>query len=174
MAPQTKIRQNNERKFVTDYVLEKYPGKTVKYNCPLGNAPEDWLKAMGMNKALRSYRPFRPEVDAVILLDDEILLIEAKILKVLDGMSKLIIYRDLVAETPELQAYRALGIRARVITPKPPSWVSNVAKKHAIEIEVYRPEWIEEYYTQQERYWTSEERVERENRKAVLKRMGYE
>jgi hypothetical protein len=174
MPPQTKIRQNHERRFVSDYVLTKYPKRDVRFNCPLGNAPEDWLKVMGMQKALRTYRPFRPEVDAVVFLADEILLLEGKIMKVLDGISKLIIYRDLVAETPELTAYRALGVRARLVTPKPPSWAENVAKKHFIEIDVYRPEWLQEYYDQQERYWTADERIERENRKTILKKMGYE
>jgi hypothetical protein len=57
-----------------------------------------------------------------------------------------------------------------LVTPKPPGWAKDVAMKQDIKIDVWCPDWLEDYYEQQERYWTAEERIKREERKNILKR----
>lgn len=171
--PFSKIRADYEARYVSEFVLEKYPNATKKLRCPLGTAPESFIKEFGLRKALNVYRPSRPEVDACVIEGDHIVLIEGKIMKVLDGISKLIVYRDLVQETPELVAYKTLRVDAVLVTPKPPGWTRTVAEKNNISIEIFLPEWLDEYYKKQESYWTSEERLRREERKQNLKRLQY-
>jgi len=173
MAKPTKLRAEHETRYVSEWVLQNYPKDTVKYRCPLGTAPDMWLKTMGMEKALRSYRPFRPEVDACIITRNELILIEGKIMRVLDGAAKLIIYRDLVDITPELQHLAPLKRRAIVLTPQPPGWAKTITEKHKIEFEIYKPDWLTDYWEWMNKYWTAEERVEREQRKAILQKTGY-
>ena len=169
----SKVRADHEARYVSEYVANMTKGSIVKLRCPLGAAPEEFIKIMGLRKALRFYRPYRPEVDACIIESDKIIVIEGKIMKVMDGISKLIIYRDLVPSTPELVAYKSLPVEARLITPKPPMWLTDVAKKHNIKVDIYLPEWLSEYYEQQEMYWSAGERLKRETRKKTLERLGY-
>ncbi len=70
----TKIRAENELRYVSEYVLTNYPKNLVKLRCPLGTAPDSFIKEMGLNKALRTYRPSRPEVDACIITNTNIIM----------------------------------------------------------------------------------------------------
>jgi len=173
MTKPTKLKVEHEARFVSEWVLLNYPHDTVKYRCPLGSAPKDWLKRLGAEKALRSYRPFRHEVDAMIICKEKIVLIEGKILRVLDGAAKLIIYRDLVSVTPEVEYLKNLPVEAIVLTPQPPTWAEMVTKKYDIKFVVWKPDWLVEYWEWMNKYWTADERAERERRKNVLKKVGY-
>ncbi len=169
----TKIRADWEHRYVADFVLHKFPDEMVKLRCPLGTVPELWVQELGFGKALKSYRPYRPEVDAIVITGEKLILIEAKIMKVLDGMSKLPIYRLLVPETPELKDFAEMPTEMWLVTPKKPGWEERVAKELNIHVEIFMPDWIKEYYEQQEKYWTAEERLKRLKRKEVLKSLGY-
>ena len=169
----TKIRAENEAQYVSEYVVKNFKGFTFKLRCPLGTAPDAFIKEYGLRKALHIYRPSRPEVDACIITNEDIVLIEGKIQRVLDGIAKLIVYRDLVETTPELVAYKTLPVRAILVTPKPPLWSKTIADKYNIKMDIYVPKWIEEYWKSQERYWSAEERLKREQRKKALKTFGF-
>jgi hypothetical protein len=169
----TKLRENWEQRYVSEYVLKYYPTDIVKYRCPLGSVPGMWVKEMGMGRAVRAYRPYRPECDAAIITADEVIVIEGKIMKVLDGLAKLPIYRMLIPESPEFYEYRNLPVRAVLVTPKEPQWEKRVAKEFDIEVVIFTPDWLKEYYQHQEQYWTAEERMKREKRRGVLEGLGY-
>jgi len=169
----TTLRKDYEARYVSDFVLSHYPRDIVKYRCPLGTAPGMWIKDMGLSKALRTYRPYRPEVDAVVITADEILLIEGKIFKVMDGISKLPVYRILSFETPELDEYKTLPVVCILVTPKDPGWTTRVAEQLNVKIMLFTPAWIKDYYEKQELYWTAEERVKRHKRKEILGSLGY-
>lgn len=169
----TKLRAENEARYVSDYVLQKYPEDMVKYRCPLGKVPESMIKEMGLTKAIGVYRPYRPEVDALVITATHVVLIEGKIFKVMDGLSKLPVYRSLISITPELDLYKKFPTRAVLVTPKQPVWSAPFVEEQNIEIDIFLPEWLEEYYKSQERYWTAEERMKRIERKEVLKGLGF-
>lgn len=169
----TKLRADWEHRYVSDYVLMKYPHDIHKFRCPLGAVPEMWIREMGLGKAVKAFRPYRPEVDAAVITADRIVLIEGKIFKVMDGLSKLPIYRSLIPETPEFDEYKTLPIDAVLVTPKDPGWTRKVAVELSVEIVLYSPDWLKEYYELQEKYWTVEERVKRLKRKEKLKGLEY-
>lgn len=169
----TKLRADWEHRYVADYVITKYPHDTHKFRCPLGTAPEWMIREMGLGKAIRAFRPSRPEVDAAVVTADRIVLIEGKLFKVMDGLSKLPIYRSLIPETPEFDVYKTLPVDAVLVTPKKPEWAQKVVAELDIRVDIFIPDWIKEYVEAQEKYWTTEERFEREKRREVLKGLGY-
>ena len=170
----TKLRENWEQRYVSDYVITTYPRDIHKFRCPLGTVPEMWIREMGLGKALRTYRPYRPECDAAVITADKIVLIEGKLFKVMDGLAKLPIYRSLVQETPEFDEFKTLPVEAVLVTPKEPGWSARVAKENNITVDIFRPDWIMEYYASQEKYWTAEERWKRVKRKETLEGLGYD
>lgn len=169
----TKLRAENEARYVSDYVLQKYPEDMAKYRCPLGKVPQSMIKELGIAKATGVFRPYRPEVDALVITATHVVLIEGKIFKVMDGLSKLPVYRSLIPETPELDLYKKFPTRAVLVTPKQPVWSAPWLREANIEVDIFIPEWLEEYFARQERYWTAEERMKRLERKEVLKGMGF-
>ena len=171
--PFTKQRQEWETRYVSDYVLQNYPNDRVQYRVPLGKVPESLIKELGLLKAIGIFRPYRPEVDALVITKDTLVLIEGKIFKVMDGLSKLPVYKSLIPETPELELYKKFPVRAVLVTPKEPVWAAPFIDAQEIFVDIFRPDWLEEYYQAQERYWTPEERMKRLQRKEVLKGLGF-
>lgn len=169
----TKKRANPEARYVSEYCLLKYPDDVIKLRVPLGTAPESIIKEMGLARTLRQFRPYRPEADALIIRKDSLVIIEGKIIKVLDGLSKLIVYRQLLKYTPELAEFADLPVTATVVTPKPPLWFLKVAQDFDISYDIYAPEWLAAYYDKQDKYFTKPERVERFKRAQALDKLGF-
>jgi hypothetical protein len=97
--------QPREHRLLSEWLHEKYPSYPVRMCVPLGPAPKEIVDRVGEEKALSASRPWRPEVDAIVFLERKLLVVEAKIFRVMDGLSKLQVYDTLVPSTPELRDY---------------------------------------------------------------------
>lgn len=141
---------------------------------PLGKIDERLVADYGLAKALKYSRPFRPEVDAVAVLPDSLVLIEAKIFKIIDGMAKLPLYASLVPHTPELKEYLPRSIIMRLVVP----WTSDnliiMAKSAGVEIDLFCPEWVESEVERQHRYWTADYRRQRDEKNRMIRYFGLE
>jgi hypothetical protein len=171
-VPHYKLREEWESRFVSEYIEARFPNTLKKIRVPLGPVRQEDIDVYGLMAAARRMRAFRPEVDAVVVTKRELILVEGKLMKVLDGYAKLIVYSALVDETPELSDYHALNRRMILATPKPPTWALSIAQRFDVEIDIYRPEWLAGYYNRQEKYWTAEGRYERERRKKAMRDIG--
>ena len=135
--------------------------------------PERIKRAFGNWKGARIYRPWRPEVDACVILPGAIRLIEAKIQKFMDGVSKLPIYASLVSTTPELAPYKERKVEMILLMPELVEWVQVAAKNMGISVYADAPQEILDVYNERDKYWTKEAIRKREKRKAKLKELGY-
>lgn len=169
----TKTRRDLEPRWVSWYCAKYYPRDIVKLRCPLGPAPEELRKLYGEAKALKVYRPSRPEVDACVILRDKIILIEAKVQKFMDGLSKLPVYKSLVPETPELRAWRDLPVEMYLLLPAQIAWVRRSAANMGVKIHVDAPDFIKEYWEERDKYWTKPYIEKRLKRKKKLEELGY-
>jgi len=156
---------------VSWYVAKTYPKAQVRLRCPLGPVPDALKDLHGPGKAAAVYRPWRPEVDALVITDVAVTLIEAKIQKYMDGLSKLPVYRDLIPTTPELVEYRHLSVNMVLLLPAQVDWVEAAAKKSGVKVVVEAPDFIKEAWEDRDKYWTPEAIRERERRKKLLRRM---
>lgn len=167
-----KLREEWESRLVSEYIEDIYPGELKKIRVPLGPlSPED-IATYGLEGAARRMRAWRPEVDAIVITDKEMILIEGKIIKVMDGLSKLPVYGVLATKSPDLSKYNKKEMCLVLVTPKPPTWAVSVAGDFGVKIEIYKPEWLKDYYNRQEKYWTAEGRYDREKRKAAMRDIG--
>jgi len=169
----TKMRREIEPKWVAEYCSKFYGKYAVRYRCPLGPVPKELVELHGLEKALRMYRPWRPEVDALVIAKDKLILIEAKVRKVMDGLSKLPIYKMLVPQTPELKVYHGWPIEMELLVVKAVEPWITVAKNMGIRLVEWAPTWVWEIWRQRDLYWTKEAVELRERRKEVLKRLGF-
>jgi len=159
---------------VAEYCQHAFPKFTVRYRCPLGPVPQELVQQHGLEKALRLYRPWRPEADALVVGDRELILIEGKVFKVLDGLAKLPVYRKLIPHTPELAAWRDWPVKmlllvVRAVEP----WVT-AAREMGVELVEWAPTWVQQVWARRDRYWTREAVELREKRKEILRRVGFE
>jgi len=168
----TRLRREIEPRWVAEYVAATWPKAQVIYRCPLGSIPEDVERAYGVAKGARIYRPWRPEVDACVLLPGALFLIEGKIFKVMDGLSKLPVYRSLVPLTPELRPYADLPVRMKLLVVKPLPWVRQAAQQMGVELVEYAPNWVVQIWEERDKYWTPEAVSARELRKKRMVAAG--
>jgi len=170
----TKIRQEREARLISEWVAQNYPkAELIRFRCPLGPVPQQLVQELGLAKAIGYARPYRPEVDALVVTEKEIILAEAKIFKVMDGLSKLPIYGSLVSQTPELQPYLGRAIRLKLVTAKPLPWMHQAAVEAGVEIVLFQPDWVKQYLQELEQYWTKDAVEARNRRKKILEALGY-
>jgi len=173
MAGHTKLRREIEPRWVAEYCAKFYPNYPVRYRCPLGPVPPGLAEGFPPEKALRIARPWRPEVDALVIAPKELILVEAKVFKYMDGLSKLPIYRDLIDSTPELEQYKKLPRRMQLLLPAKLDWVETAAKAVGVETVVWAPDWVKAVWEERDKYWTKEAVEAREERKRILRAIGY-
>ena len=169
----TKVRREIEPRWVSHYIKENYPDDEIRLRCPLGPIPDALKELYGPAKAARVYRPSRPEVDALIVLDDSLLLIEAKILKYMDGLAKLPVYAALVKKTPELDVLMPRRIDMHLLLPQKIPWVMSVAEDLGVTVKTSAPQWVMQIWEERDKYWTPGSRMKRAERKAILKGLGF-
>lgn len=169
----TKLRRSIEPRWVSAYIKEHYPDGEIRLRCPLGPIPDELKQMYGPAKAARVYRPSRPEVDALVILPDVLLLVEAKIFKYMDGLSKLPIYASLVPETSELMVFKDRPVIMHLLLPKAIPWVVAAAPKHGVEVKTWAPDWVLQIWEERDLYWQPAAKMRREERKALLEKLGF-
>lgn len=163
-----------ERRYIAEYVMETFPDSPVKLGCPLGPGVRGLVEEYGLPKALTMSRGFRPEVDGLVILEDKIILIEAKIFKIVDGISKLPVYAGLIPSTPELWIHRKLPVEMRLVTPWLTAQVQEMAKGMGVVVAIYNPPWIKDYVDKMHGYWLKDAREARAAKLQLRKMLGVE
>lgn len=159
---------------ISEYLKEHYSKFSYILNCPLGKVDEDLQREVGYQKALGITRPFRPIVDAMVILPRHLLLIEAKVWQVLPGMAKLPLYKSLVPYTPELRQYRPRQILLQLVVGQTNSNLAIMARDHGISIKVFDPPWLHEIVESMNKYWTPEYRTARDAKLRMRKVLDLE
>jgi len=168
----TRPRRELEPRWVSEYMVATYPRAEVRVRVPLGPIPKETASNYGLMKGLRVYRPWRPEVDAAARWTNKTILVEAKIFKYMDGLSKLPIYKSLVPDTPEL-AHWPTEVAMELLIPAPISWVETAALNLGVKVvSTFVPPFIKEAWDERDKYWTKEAIEQREERKRKLQGLG--
>lgn len=172
--PQYSLRRDLEPKWVSEYIAAHYGQYPVRPRCPLGPIPEEVKKLYGQAKGISFYRPWRPEVDAIVVMPSALLLLEAKIFKYMDGLSKLPVYKSLIPTTPELQEYKDFNVVMRLLIPVHIAWVEAAGAASGVEVHVWSTPEIDKAWNERDKYWSKDAQFIREQRKKAMRDLGFE
>lgn len=153
-----------ETRLVAEYLKERYSEFTFIMKQPLGAIPDEIIKTEGYKRALGLLRPFRPEVDAVVILPRYFLIIEAKVWSIIDGLAKLPLYKSLIPVTPELKQYMPREVLMQLVVGWTNPNLEIMARSVGVEVKVYRPDWVVEVVEGMHHYWTREYQAERQKK----------
>lgn len=167
-------RQERERKYISEYMLETWPECDWLLNVPLGPIPDYLLDAHGPTKAAAIYRPTRPRVDAVKWTPTHYYVIEAKIREAKTGIGDLLFYRGLIPSTLDLPFYTSQEFVYRLVVPWSLDWVKAAAEENGIEVVVYLRQWIADYVEERKHYFTQEYRDARAEKMRLRGLLGVE
>ena len=160
--------------FVSEFVVDRFAGRRVAFNVPLGAIPQSFVDAYGSVKAAAVAHPWRPRVDAVIWDGDSMVLLEGEIDSPRGGLSDLLFYRGLWRQTAEYAEYHALPLRLLLVVPWSPDWLSAYAEAESIELATYTPAWVADITRRVSDYQTAPYRQRRADRKRALQQLGLE
>lgn len=162
------IYQSREKRYIVEWAEKRFPECEKRFNTPLGPIPPSLVEEFGPLKAARMYRPWRPDVDVVIICPDSLILAEAEIKNPRSAIGDLLVYKDLVDKTPELQPYLNRKLRLFLVIPWATTWIKETAMGNGIEIDIFLPDWIADYVEELQKYYTKEGRLKREERRRRL------
>ena len=161
-----------ETRLLAEYLAQAYPQYPVIMHQPIGKVDEQLQRELGVAKANGLTRPTRYEVDAVAILPGALILIEAKVWHLLDGLAKLPLYASLVPYTPELQAYQHLPLVMELVLPWQNPNLEIMARAYNVRLVLYKPPWIEEVATRVQEYSTYAYRQAREEKLRMRTLLG--
>jgi hypothetical protein len=147
---------------ISEYLHDNYPKYPFILNIPLGKVDEALQREVGYKQALGITRPFRPVADAVVIFPKYILLVEAKVWNIINGLAKLPLYKSLVPFTPELQQYQDREIIMELVVGWTNSNLEIMARDLGVKIKEYSPPWLQEVVDSMQKYWTREYREDRQ------------
>lgn len=165
-------RQERERRYIAEYMLETFPEGDYLLNVPLGPIPDYLHNAHGPVKAAAIYRPTRPRVDAVKWTPYTYYVIEAKVREAKTGVGDLSFYRGLIPQTRDLPFYTGQSIVYRLVVPWALDWIQAAADAEGIEVVVYWQKWIAKYVKERQNYFTAEYREAREEKMRLREVLG--
>jgi hypothetical protein len=159
---------------VSEYLLKQYSNYPTINAVPLGRVEESLMASQGYQRALGLSRPYRPEADAIVVLPNYLVLIEAKVWNVINGLAKLPLYKSLIPTTPELQKYLPREVLMEVVVGWTNANLETMARGLSVKVVVYSPPWLTEVVNGMHNYWTAEYRQERERVLQSRKQLGLE
>ena len=161
-----------EVRLVAEYCKQHFLPHPYLQKVPLGKIDERIVAEVGLPRAIRYSRPFRPEIDAIGVLPGALVLVEGKIFKIIDGLAKLPIYASLVPHTPELREYLPRQLIPRLVVP----WISDnleiMAREASVELVLFCPEWVADEVKRMHHYWTADYRRARDERNKMIQYFG--
>ena len=166
------MAEERERRMISEWALDRHPQDIVRFNLPLGAIPANLPQVTSEGKRTGAARPWRLRADAVVICPDRLRIVEAKILSTKSALGDLLLYRPLVDETPELQMYMPRTIEMVAVVPWESESIQAIARPLGITIDVFEPDWLEEFLGWRHRYWTREYRQAREAKNLMREALG--
>ncbi len=170
------VRKNRavETRLVSEYLLATYPKFPSINGVPLGVVDSGLMASYGYKKAIGLSRPFRPEADAVVILPRHLLLIEAKVWNIVNGLAKLPLYKSLVPVTPELKQYLPRDVLMELVVGWTNPNLEIMARDLGVKVKVYCPDWLTQVVADYQAYWTRDYRDARAQKLQLREMYGVE
>ena len=165
-------RKERERRYISEYMRDAWPGGDWQLNVELGAIPQEYVTRYGLSRAAAMFRPTRPRVDAVKWTPEAYYLIEAKIRDIKAGIGDLLYYKAQALEAPDLPMYEGQPIVCRLVIPWMIDWMKAAADAAGIDVVVFETEWIAEYVRERQHYFTAEYRAARAEKMRLREILG--
>jgi len=147
------MAEHRERLLIARYLQERYPHHQKQTNVPLGLPAPQLIAEFGLQTALRIGIKMRPNVDAIVWDKPNLILIEAKIVRWVDGIAKLPFYEALFLDTPEMEQWFNWPRRLVLVIPYSQENMLAVARRMGVEIVEYSTPEIDNYLQKELPYY---------------------
>lgn len=135
-------QQRVERRYIVEYVEKTYPTALARhYNLRLGTVADEH-RASVPNQPAAFFRVTLPYADAVVVTENEILVLEAKVYEPEKGIGQLRRYARLIPATDDLKIWGSRPIRTILVTWRSTFPLIEDANANGVQMVIFLPEWL--------------------------------
>lgn len=129
--------QQVERKYVKDYAYGRHShAQKILFNQPVTPIPTEILEA-NPGVSPRAFTKWSRYADAVVVHPEEVLVVEAKIRRPIDGLAQLMVYRAYAHHHRDLQKFNPRPFIPVLVTPRDDPFLRPVARANGFRFEIY-------------------------------------
>jgi len=132
-------------RLLSEFLAEHYQGVEYRTRIRLGKIQPRLDGKYITEEERLNLGTFRRWADALVILPDRLILIEAKIRPQPGVISQLQLYKRLLPNTPELQRFRDRPLEMLLVYAIRDDLLISMAREEGIRCIQYRPAWVDEY-----------------------------
>ena len=134
-----------ERRYIVEYVVNRFKNRVYTvFNMRLG-PPREELRKRYPQLPQSWFKVWMPMADAVVVTNDAVYIIEAKIRYPRQAIGQLLDYKLRAYNTPELKRFLDRPVIPVLVTPLYDPEIEETCRLHGIVYDVYTPPWVIEY-----------------------------
>lgn len=134
-----------ETQFLAEWINEFHPHERVMFRVRLGKIKRDSLPQDLDESEIKMLSVYKYWADAIIIRSDELILVEAKLKPSTAVIGQIMLYRKLIKETPDLEPYWHLPIRAVLLQATYEGYVNEMCESMGIQVIYWCPPWVKDY-----------------------------
>lgn len=129
----------------SEWLAANFPASEIRTRVRLGKVPPEIVSALPPSLSPRALQFLQRWADAVIIERNRVIIAEFKIRTAATAIGQLLLYRQLLPETPELAEHAPKPIKLLLVTAQADPEVVAFGRGQGIRVEIYRPQWIINY-----------------------------
>ncbi|UTU47203.1 hypothetical protein [Huginn virus] len=135
-----------ETQMLSDFLAKTFPNADVRVRVRLGPLPDvpPELKAVGIDSNL--YKVTQMWSDAVVILPEKVIIIEAKVRAYPSVVGQLLHYKKLYFQTAEFRPYHSRPLELWLLYAFSDQETLRFAEENGIKTINFKPDYIQEYY----------------------------
>ena len=145
MANSKRNWEPREMRLVAEYLAKHYAKYEAMTRVRLGSVHPDLQPGSLSDAELRAVGVWRRWADAIVIMPDRLVLIEAKIRPNPGDISQLELYEHLLPLTPELAEHKSKRIEKLLLWALPDDAVAAMARERGIRVVMFKPNWVDDY-----------------------------
>lgn len=142
-----------ETAFLMAYLQATYPGRLTRTNMRVGSLAEQAPRPGLTPSQLKLMGAFNRYPDAVVETPGGLVVIEAKIRKVMEAIGDLLVYAERIPETEELGALRFGPLRLELVAPFPDADVRAICLRTGIVYVVFPWPDLDRFLSERQQYF---------------------
>jgi hypothetical protein len=129
-----------ERRYVIEATSIRWPKRVwFKTDVPVTPIPEV-IKRKFPNLSPKAATRYRRYADAVLVTDEEVMIIEAKVRRPIDGLGQLLLYRHYAPNVTELQRFKPRPFVPTLLIPRVDPFLEPVARANGFKVVIQETE----------------------------------
>jgi len=152
MSNPRRPREELEERLVSEYMVEKHPNARHMIRVRLGPIPTGMPTGMPTGVPTTIYGVVRHWADGIAIYPDKIVLIEAKLKLRPEAVGQLLIYEQILPNTPELATDAEKKHVLELVYVQGDPDVQDYAQKQGITCIRYAPDWAVQAYLARARW----------------------